>query len=151
MASVNKVILIGNLGKDPEIRHISEGNAVANFSLATSESYKDKNGEWQENTVWHNIVAWRYLAEKAQRLKKGNTVYIEGKITNRSYDDKDGVKRYITEIVADTITSLTKREDDGRSEGGFNQGGSYSQGGSPRQEERTETAQSVNIEDDLPF
>lgn len=111
MAGVNKVILIGNLGKDPEVRHLEGGTAVANFTLATSEAYKDKNGQRVEQTEWHNIVVWRALAEVAEKyLKKGSTIYLEGKIRTRSWEDKDKVKRYTTEIVADTFTMLGKKE-----------------------------------------
>jgi single-strand DNA-binding protein len=123
MASINKVILIGNLGKDPEVRHLEGGVAVARFPLATSETFKDKNGERQERTEWHNIVVWRGLAEVAEKyVKKGQSVYIEGRIRTNSYQDKDGVQRYNTEIVADNMTMLG-----GRPEGGATQGGgSYS-------------------------
>ncbi len=111
MAGVNKVILVGNLGKDPEIRHLEGGTAVANFTLATSEAYKDKTGQRIEQTEWHNIVVWRSLAEIAEKyLKKGSTIYLEGKIRTRSWEDKDKVKRYTTEIVADTFTMLGKKE-----------------------------------------
>ena len=111
MAGVNKVILVGNLGKDPEIRHLEGGAAVANFTLATSETYKDKTGARQESTEWHNIAVWRGLAEIAEKyLKKGMTIYIEGKLRTRSWDDKDGHKRYTTEIVGDTFTILSKKE-----------------------------------------
>ena len=111
MAGVNKVILIGNLGKDPEVRHLEGGTAVANFTLATSEAYKDKSGQRVEQTEWHNIVVWRALAELAEKyLKKGSTIYLEGKIRTRSWEDKDKVKRYTTEIVADTFTMLGKKE-----------------------------------------
>lgn len=114
MAGVNKVILIGNLGKDPEVRHLEGGTAVANFTLATSEAYKDKNGQRVEQTEWHNIVVWRALAEVAEKyLKKGSTIYLEGKIRTRSWEDKDKVKRYTTEIVADTFTMLGKKESTG--------------------------------------
>jgi single-strand DNA-binding protein len=111
MAGVNKVILVGNLGKDPEVRHLEGGTAVANFSLATTETYKDKAGNRQEQTEWHNIVVWRGLAEVAEKyLKKGMTIYIEGKLRSRSWDDKEGIKRYTTEIVGDTFTILSKKE-----------------------------------------
>jgi single-strand DNA-binding protein len=111
MAGVNKVILVGNLGKDPEVRHLEGGAAVANFPLATSESYKDKSGQRIEQTEWHNIVVWRGLAEVAEKyLKKGMTIYVEGKLRTRSWDDKEGHKRYTTEIVGDTFTILSKRE-----------------------------------------
>ena len=105
--SVNKAILVGNLGKDPELRFTPSGVAVATFSLATSERYKGKDGQQQEKTDWHNIVVWRQLAEICEKyLTKGKQVYIEGKIQTRSYDDKDGNKRYITEIVADKMQML---------------------------------------------
>ncbi|MDD4812991.1 MAG: single-stranded DNA-binding protein, partial [Bacteroidales bacterium] len=110
--SVNKVILVGNVGKDPEIRHLENNLVLARFSLATSETYKNKNGEMVTNTEWHNIVAWRQLAELAERfIKKGRQLYVEGKITTRQWDDKEGNKRYTTEIVADNIRLLGKRED----------------------------------------
>jgi single-strand DNA-binding protein len=110
--SVNKAILVGNVGKDPEVRHLEGGTAVARFTLATSESYKNKAGELVKNTEWHNVVAWRQLAELTEKyVRKGNMIYVEGKITNRQYDDKEGVKRYISEIVADTIQFLGKKDD----------------------------------------
>ena len=106
--SINKVILIGNLGKDPEVRHLENGAIVANFSIATSETYKDrKTGEKVSQTEWHNIVAWRGLAEIAERyLKKGQKVYIEGKLKTRSWQDQDGNNRYSTEIITDNLTML---------------------------------------------
>jgi single-strand DNA-binding protein len=106
--SLNKVQLIGNLGKDPEIRYTPGGVAVATFTIATNESWKDQEGNLQERTEWHNIVAWRKLAEICgEWLKKGKKVYIEGRIQTRSYDDKNtGAKRYITEIVADNMIML---------------------------------------------
>lgn len=111
MIALNKVILVGNLGKDPEVRHLEGGVAVASFSLATSDSYKDKSGQRVEQTEWHNIVVWRGLAESAEKhLKKGMTIYIEGKLRTRSWDDKEGHKRYMTEIVGDTFTILSKKE-----------------------------------------
>ncbi len=111
MAGVNKVILIGNLGKDPEVRHLENGTAVANFSMATSESYKDRSsGERKTITEWHNIVLWRGLAEVAEKyLKKGDQVYIEGKLKTRSWEDKDGNTRYTTEVVGDNMTMLGSR------------------------------------------
>lgn len=106
MSGVNKVILIGNLGKDPEVRHLESGKTVANFSLATSESYKDASGQRVDQTEWHNIVLWGKVAEIAERyLKKGSSIYLEGKITTRSYD-KDGITRYVTEIVGSQLTML---------------------------------------------
>ncbi len=110
MAGVNKVILIGNLGKDPEITNIGNDVKKAAFSLATSESYKNKEGNKVEQTEWHNVVIWRGLADVAERyLHKGSKIYLEGKIKYRTYDDKEGNKRYITEIVGDTFTMLDSR------------------------------------------
>jgi single-strand DNA-binding protein len=110
MAGINKVILVGNLGKDPEVKYLDGGIAIAKFPLATTETIKDKNGQKQDQTEWHNIVLWRGLAEIAEKyLRKGQTVYIEGKIRSRSYDDKDGNKRYITEIVGETMQMLGKK------------------------------------------
>ena len=109
--SVNKVILLGNLGKDPEVHHLDSGAVTAKFSLATSETYKNKNGEKITTTEWHNIVLWRGLAEVAEKfLKKGNQIYLEGKIKTRTWDDKDGVKRYTTEIEGNVMKMLGKRD-----------------------------------------
>lgn len=118
MAGINKVILLGNLGKDPEVRHLEGGATVANFPLATSESYKDKSGNKVEQTEWHNIVLWRSQAEFAEKyLKKGNTILVEGKLRTRSWEDKDKNKRYTTEIVGDNISIVsnanTRREETG--------------------------------------
>ncbi|MEZ5358380.1 MAG: single-stranded DNA-binding protein [Candidatus Zixiibacteriota bacterium] len=110
MASVNKAIIIGNLGSDPELRYTAGGQAVANFSVATTEKWRDKEGQMQESTEWHRIVLWARQAEVAKEyLKKGSSVYIEGKIQTRSYDDKDGNKRYITEIVGQRMQFLGGR------------------------------------------
>ena len=110
MAGVNKVILVGNLGKDPEVRHLDGGVSVAHFTLATNEYYKDKQGTRVERTEWHNISAWRGLADMADKfLKKGQQVYIEGKLRTRQYQDKDQQTRYITEIIADEISMLGGR------------------------------------------
>ncbi|HUI92973.1 MAG TPA: single-stranded DNA-binding protein [Chitinivibrionales bacterium] len=107
MAGVNKAILIGNLGKDPELKYLPSGQAVANFPLATTERRTDKNGQRQERTEWHNIVVYGKTAEVVnQYLKKGRSAYIEGRITTRSWDDKDGNKRYKTEIIANTVQFL---------------------------------------------
>lgn len=135
--SVNKVILIGNLGKDPELRYTNSGVAVATFSIATNESWKDPEGNLQERTQWHNIVAWRKLAEICgEYLKKGGKVYVEGRLQHRNYDDKNGVKRYVTEVVMDEMVMLDSRG-----------GGSPSfDNAPPAQEER-----SVDKADDLPF
>ena len=108
--SVNKVILVGNVGKDPEVRYLEGGAVVCRFSLATSETYKNKNGERISTTEWHNIVLWRGLAEVAEKyVKKGNQLYIEGRIRTRSYTDKEGNTRYVTEITGDNMTMLGGR------------------------------------------
>ena len=110
MASVNKAILVGNLGADPELRYTASGTAVAGFNMATTERYKDKNGELQERTEWHSIVCWGRMGELANEyLKKGRSVYIEGRIQTRNYEDKDGIKRYRTEIVAQQMQFLGGR------------------------------------------
>src|SRR5512133_684511 len=116
--SVNKVILVGNLGKDPELRYTPAGAAVATFSLATTERFKGKDGQMQEKTEWHNVVAWRQLAEICGKyLHKGKQIYLEGRIQTRSYDDRDGNKKYITEIVADQMQMLGRAGDEGGGSG----------------------------------
>lgn len=111
MASVNKVILIGNLGKDPELRYIPNGDAVASFSLATTDQWKDTNGEKKEHTEWHRCVAWRRLAEViGEHAKKGTQMYIEGKLQTRKWQDKDGQDRYTTEIRGDEMKMLGSRQ-----------------------------------------
>ncbi len=175
--SVNKVILVGNLGKDPELRYTPSGAAVATFSLATTNPFKDKEGNKQ--TEWHNIVAWRQLAEICGKyLHKGKQVYIEGRIQTRSYDDRDGNKRYITEIVADQMQMLGSRDDQGggqssggygggQQEGGgqnYNQGGqNYNQGGKGQQSSQPQqnnqggqqgggfSEPAFNPDDEIPF
>ena len=133
MASLNKVMLIGNLGRDPEVRAVSSGAKVANFSIATTESYTDRNNQRQEKTEWHRIVMWRGLADIAERfLRKGSQVFIEGKLQTRSWDDNTGQKRYTTEIVADNMVMLGGRRDGGQGGGDFGGGSSqpaYSGGG----------------------
>ena len=153
MASVNKVILIGNLGKDPEVRHLEGGVAVARFPLATSESYKDKTGQRVEKTEWHNIVLWRGLAEVAEKyLRKGQSVFIEGKIRTNQYQDKEGNQRYSTEIVADNMTMLTRGEG-GQQEGGNNYGGSSATAGTYSSGSTSAAAGIAQNDepDDLPF
>lgn len=112
MASVNKVILIGNLGKDPDLRYTPSGQAVATFSLATNDRYKDKDGQMVERAEWHNIVVWGKQAETTKEyLKKGRQIFVEGRIAYRTYDDREGNKRYITEVVAQRIQFLGRREE----------------------------------------
>lgn len=125
MASVNKVILMGNLGRDPEVRYMPNGEAVANFSIATTENWKDKSGVRQEKTEWHNIVMYRRLAEIAgEYLKKGRPVYVEGRLQTRKWE-KDGVTRYTTEIVADQMQMLGTGREGGSAafDGDMDQGG----------------------------
>ena len=111
--SVNKVILVGNVGKDPETRYLEGGTAVCSFSLATSETYRNRDGERVTNTEWHNIVLWRGLAEIAEKyVRKGSQLYIEGRIRTRSWDDRDGNKRYTTEVVGDNMQMLGRRSDE---------------------------------------
>lgn len=140
---INKAILIGNLGRDPEIRYTPSGDAVASFSIATTDRWKDKNtGEMQEQTEWHRIVAWRRLAEICgEYLNKGSKVYIEGKIQTRQWDDKDGNKRYTTEIVAREMKMLDPK----------NQGGAYRPGGSPDMPEYSGPPLPDEQDDDIPF
>lgn len=167
MASVNKVILVGNLGRDPEVRYMPNGEAVANFSIATTDNWKDKSGQRQERTEWHNIVMYRRLAEIAgEYLKKGRPVYIEGRLQTRKWQTKEGQDRYTTEIIADQMQMLGGRDGGGGGasyDGGgddFNQ--DYSQS-APRQQaapaQRPAPAASKpagggnfdDFEDDIPF
>ena len=121
--SVNKVILVGNVGKDPETRYLDESTAITKFPLATSETYKNRSGEKVSNTEWHNVVLWRGLAQVAEKyVKKGSQIYIEGRIKTRSYDDADGNRKYITEIVGDQMQLLGRRPDNG-GEAGAQSGG----------------------------
>jgi len=146
MAGVNKVILVGRLGKDPEVRNLENGSSVANFTLATSESYKDKTtGEKKEITEWHNIVLWRALAEISQKyLHKGDMVYIEGKLRTRSWE-KEGVTRYTTEIVGDTMTMISTK-------GGGSSGSGYSPAESSSSSDNFRVSAPVDTStDDLPF
>ena len=119
---INKVTLIGNLGKDPEVRRLESGVAVAKIAVATTESYKDKAGNWQDQTEWHNVVLWRNMAERVEsQLKKGMMVYIEGKLTTRKWQDKEGNDRYTTEVVASYFRNLGRRQnsEQGGSGGSF--------------------------------
>ena len=141
MASVNKAILIGNLGADPELRYTPTGEAVTKFRIATTEKFKDRDGNLKESTEWHNIVCWRRQAEIANEyLKKGNPVYIEGSIKTRSYDDKNGVKRYITEIITQRLQLLGSR----------GQGQPTAQGQPAQAQDAPEPTMPAE-DDDLPF
>ena len=140
MASVNKAILIGNLGKDPELRYTPSGQAVASFSIATTRKWRDNEGQSQEQTEWHNIIVWGKQAENANEyLQKGRSVYIEGRIQNRSYEDKDGNKRYISEVVAQTVQYLGSK-------------GDQSNTNKRSQQQPSDTPPEVSSDDDdLPF
>jgi single-strand DNA-binding protein len=175
MASINKVILIGNLGRDPEVRYTPNGAAICNVTIATSRNWKDKNsGEKMEETEWHRVVFFDRLAEIAgEYLKKGRPVYVEGRLKTRKWTDKDGVEKYTTEIMADNMQLLGGREGGGGDEGGGG-GGSYSRGsqgggdtggGAPRQERSAPAARPApskpaatksstgfdDMDDDIPF
>jgi single-strand DNA-binding protein len=142
--SINKVILVGNVGKDPEYRKLDNGVTVAKFPLATSEVYK-KNGEKSSNTEWHNIVLWRALADFAEKyIKKGMQLYIEGKIKTRSYEDKDNNRKYITEIYGDVVQLLGKKSD-------HTEGSETPNIVPPQAEEIDEIVPDTGPNDDLPF
>jgi single-strand DNA-binding protein len=147
MASINKVILIGNLGKDPELRYTPGGAAVVNFSIATNERWKDKSGQSQERTEWHNIVLWGRLAEIANDyLKKGSSVYIEGRLQTRSWEDRDGNKRYTTEVVGRQMQLLGREtRTDGKMPEAEPEGG-FTSGTKPEGEKGADA-----VDDDLPF
>ena len=161
--SVNKVILVGTLGKDPELKYTPQGTPVAKFSMATNENYKDKqSGEWKERTEWHNIVLWQRQAEvAAEYLKKGGKCYIEGRLTTRSWDDKEtGQKRYMTEIVAQDLVLLGSKGDGGGGgrSGGSSSGSSYDQRSSGQQEDHfsqkpsgSSAAGTEITDEDIPF
>ena len=144
--TLNKAMIIGNVGKDPEVKHLDKGLAVVTLPIATTERFKDKNGELREQTEWHNVVFWRNLAEFVERnVRKGSQVFVEGKLRTRSWEDQNGQKKYATEIVAEVIRLLGKRADND------NNNNSYSQ-----QENKPTTSTSINdsienIDDDLPF
>ncbi len=142
MAGINKVILVGNLGKDPEVRTVTSGASVARFSVATSESYTNKEGQKIENTEWHNVVLWRGLATIAEKyLKKGNKVYIEGKLRNRQYEDKDGNKKYTTEVEASELLLLDRPAGGG---GNTQTGGNYNANTTANTNANTNTNQNQN-------
>jgi single-strand DNA-binding protein len=168
MASVNKVILIGNLGRDPETRYTTGGDAIANLNIATSEQWKDKSGEKQEKTEWHRVVLFGRQAEIAgEYLKKGRSVYIEGRLQTRKYTDKDGVEKYSTEIVGDRMQLLGSRESGGgdadfsgagprssggaSSSGGGSSSGGSSGGGGAKPGGAAKRSNPDDLDDDIPF
>jgi single-strand DNA-binding protein len=150
--SVNKVILIGNLGKDPELKHTSGGTAVATMTLATNERFKDKSGEWQDKTEWHNVVLWQRLAEIASEyLKKGRSVYVEGRLQTRSWEDKQGQKRYTTEIVASDLVLLGGgRSEDVSGSRGSSRANDFDQSG-PSEFDSAPARATEITDDDIPF
>ena len=140
MSGINKAIIVGNLAADPELRYTPSGAAVANFNIATTEKWKDKDGQSQERTEWHRIILWSRQAEIAKEyLHKGSSVYIEGRIQNRSYEDKDGVKKYISEIVGQRMQFLGGR------------GGGPSTNGAPSEPPPEPPGNLDKEDDDLPF
>ncbi len=155
---INKVVLIGNLGQDPELRYTGSGTAVCNMRLATSDRYKDQNGEFVDKTEWHNVVAWSRLAEICgEYLKKGSQVYFEGSLQTRSWEDRDGNTRYTTEVKAREMLILGRND-----EGGGNSGGGYQQRSQPRQQQgggyqqrqqqpAYQSNDTFQPDDDLPF
>ena len=164
--SVNKVILVGNLGQDPEMRYTASGTAVCNLSLATKEVYQDRNGERQERTEWHRVVVWGKVGENCSKyLKKGRQVYLEGRLQTRSWEDKNGQKRYTTEINANNVQFLGSRPEGSQSENSYNNRRSPSAQNSSVPEENTmpeaspamlnkgqqESAESNFTADDVPF
>lgn len=164
---VNKVILLGNLGQDPEVRYTGNGTAVANMRLATTERYKDSNGEWVDKTEWHSVVAWDRLAEICgEYLSKGSQVYFEGQLQTRSWEDRDGNKRYSTEVKVREMLMLGGRGGDGgsfsdpggprqqRQSGGSSQGGQRNNGGGNRQQrqpQNQDAGDGFEPDDELPF
>jgi single-strand DNA-binding protein len=160
MASVNKVILLGNLGRDPETRYTTGGDAVTNLNIATSEQWKDKSGEKQEKTEWHRVVLFGRSAEvAAEYLKKGRSVYIEGRLQTRKYTDKDGVEKYSTEIVGDRMQLLGGGRDAGGGDAEFGSSGGPAPrresnpggGGAPGKSSGGAKKQTEDFDDDIPF
>lgn len=151
MASVNKAIILGNLGKDPEVKYMPSGDAICNFSIATTESWKDKNGEKQEKTEWHRISMFGKLAEIAgEYLKKGSAVYVEGRIQTRKWANKDGQDQYTTEIVADKLQMLGSKGDGQRS-GGSSQERDSNPAGRPGGTAKPASSDFDSMADDYPF
>ncbi len=162
MASVNKVILVGNLGRDPETRYMPDGGAITNISIATTSTWKDKNGEKQEQTEWHRVAFFGKLAEIAgEYLKKGSQVYVEGKLRTRKWQDKDGADKYTTEVIADAMQMLGSRQGMGGGDGGGGGGRDYerSSGGPPSGGSSSKpsggakggAAKFDDMDDDIPF
>ena len=152
MASVNKVILIGNLGRDPEVRYMPDGGAITNISIATTENWKDKNGEKQEKTEWHRVAFFGKLAEIAgEYLKKGSQVYVEGRLQTRKWQDKDGNDKYTTEIVADRMQMLGSRQGMGGGGGDAPDRGESSRPAGKPAAAKPAGSKFDDFEDDIPF
>ena len=152
MASLNKVMLIGNLGKDPEVRYTAGGTAVASFSLATSEKFKGKTGDWEEKTEWHNITLWARLAEIAgEYLSKGKTVYIEGRLQTRKWQDKEGKDRYTTEVLASDMQMLGGRGGGGGAAQETRDSRESSGGGRASPATTAPAGSGADFDDDIPF
>ena len=145
--SLNRVSLLGNLGRDPELRTTPNGNQVCTLNLATTESYKDKSGNWQDTTDWHRVVMWDYLAERAGKyLSKGSKVLVEGKLKTRSYEDSSGTTKYITEVLARDMILLDSRNDSG-GQGGPSHAGDQQ----PNYDKFEDKDTSDEFDDDVPF
>src|SRR5450631_3104846 len=156
--SLNKAMIIGNLGRDPEMRYTPGGQAVTQFTVAVNRSYKAQNGEWQEETEWFRVVVWAAAAERAaENLRKGNKVYIEGRLQTRQWEDKDGQKRYTTELVANQVTNLERRSRDEDGDPGPATGPAQGASSRPVRPERVEEPAGAGDKldesnfDDLPF
>jgi len=151
---INKVTLVGHAGGEPDVRKLEGGSTVARVSLATNESYKDKEGNWQTTTEWHNLILWREMAERAaQNIKKGSTVFVDGKLSYRKYTDKDGVEKTVTDIVVSHFRVLDKKEhgDNGRMPDVEPQRNSNDAGKAYQEAERDQYGDSPTTGDDLPF
>ena len=156
---INKVTLVGNLGKDPEVRRLESGVAVAKLAIATTENYKDREGNWQEQTEWHNVVLWRNMAERAESyLKKGMMVYVEGKLSTRKWTDQDGKDRWSTDVVASYFRNLGRRQSSESAPGGGGTSGSTpaapsapSSPATPASTPASAPTTTVDDDDDLPF
>jgi len=149
MASLNRVMLIGNAGRDAELRYLANGTAQASFSLAVNRNYRGADGEWKEETEWFNIVAWRDLAERlSQSVTKGKQVYVEGRLQTRTWDDDQGVKHYRTEVIANSVLLLGSRD----GQAGAGGGGDWDTGGAPARGTSGPRSGGGDVEpDDLPF
>jgi single-strand DNA-binding protein len=149
--SLNKAMIIGNLGRDPEMRYTPSGQPVTQFTVAVNRSHKDQNGEWQEETEWFRVVAWGPLAERtAENLRKGRKVYVEGRLQTRQWEGQDGQKRYTTELIASTVTALDRRPDDAGDAGFSPRPAERAPAARPETEDASRPLEEPDL-DDLPF